>query len=281
MVNHRFSVSIDKVTPNGNGQQKVCSTMSNQPVDPQVRKRRQPTILVVEDEAFLRSLLQVSLEKEGYHVLTASDGVQAMRVFTDQAVDLILLDVLMPHMSGFEVCAEIRKRSDVPIVMLTALNSADDTVQGFETGADDFISKPFTFKEVNARLQAILRRIAWARDQPSFMIMKHGEIVLNDDEHTVTAHNEPVHLTPIEYQLLHFLMSNPNRPVSKEVLFKEVWGYDFTGGTNLVEVAMRRLREKIERDPSAPEYLLTVRGAGYKFATPDAKPSRAVSSQQG
>lgn len=238
-----------------------------------LKKRRQPIILVVEDEDFLRSLLQVSLEKEGYAVLIATDGVQAMRVFMDRPVDLILLDILMPNMSGFEVCAEIRKRSDVPIVMLTALNSPDDTVQGFELGADDFISKPFTFKEVHARLQAILRRISWAREQPSFMIMTHGQVTINDEEHTVTAHNEPVHLTPIEYQLLHFLMSNPNRPISKEVLFKEVWGYDFTGGTNLVEVAMRRLREKIEMNPSTPEYLITVRGSGYKFVIPEVSAS--------
>ncbi len=252
--------------------------MSNQAIDLHSRKRKQPTILVVEDEAFLRSLLQVTLEKEGFGVLTAADGLQAMHTFAAHSVDLILLDVLMPKMSGFEVCAEIRKRSDVPIVMLTALNSPDDTVQGFETGADDFISKPFTFKEVNARLQAILRRMAWTREQSSFAIITHGDITLNDDEHTVTAHGKSIHLTPIEYQLLHYLMSNPNRPISKEVLFKEVWGYDFTGGTNLVEVAMRRLREKIEEDPSAPQYLVTVRGAGYKFAVPELKRSGALSA---
>lgn len=250
--------------------------MSNLSV--QNKRRMQPRILVVEDEEFLRSLLQVSLEKEGYSVLTAADGVRAMELFTSEPVDLILLDVIMPKMDGFEVCAEIRKRSDVPIVLLTALNSPDDTVEGFELGADDFISKPFTFKEVHARLQAILRRIQWTREQPSFAIMTYGSITLNDEEHSVMVRNEPAHLTPIEYQLLHFLMSNPNRPISKEVLFKEVWGYDFTGGTNLVEVAMRRLREKIEANPSTPEYLVTVRGAGYKFATPETSPSNTLSS---
>ncbi len=241
------------------------------------RRKFQPRIMVVEDEEFLRSLLQVSLEKEGYMVLTAPDGVKAMQIFNSMPIDLILLDVIMPNMDGFEVCAEIRKRSDVPIVMLTALNSPDDTVEGFELGADDFISKPFTFKEVHARLQAILRRIQWTREQPSFTIMTYGSIVLNDEEHSVVVRGEQVHLTPIEYQLLHFLMSNANRPISKEVLFKEVWGYDFTGGTNLVEVAMRRLREKIEGNPSTPEYLITVRGAGYKFATPEASPSNTLS----
>lgn len=225
-----------------------------------------PNILVAEDEEFLRNLLLVSLEREGFSVVTAHDGIDALESFDSQQIDLVLLDVLMPRMDGFEVCSEIRKRSDVPVVLLTALNSPDDVVQGFELGADDFISKPFTFREVNARIQAILRRIGWSRERPSFLIMRYGDIVLNDEEHTVFARDEAVHLTPIEYQLLHYLMSNANRPISKDKLFHEVWGYDFTGGTNLVEVAMRRLREKVELKPSTPEYLVTVRGAGYKFA---------------
>lgn len=232
--------------------------------------RSAPRILVAEDEEFLRNLLMVSLEREGYQAVAARDGVEALELFGQQSFDLVLLDVLMPHMDGFEVCTELRKRSDVPIVMLTALNSPDDVVQGFELGADDFISKPFTFKEVKARIQAILRRIAWSNRRPSFVIMEYGDIILNDEEHLVTVRGKPVHLTPIEYQLLQYLMRNANRPVSKEVLFNEVWGYDFTGGTNLVEVAMRRLREKIEYDPSRPEYLVTVRGAGYKFSAPEA-----------
>ncbi|MCL4834276.1 MAG: response regulator transcription factor [Caldilineaceae bacterium] len=232
-----------------------------------------PQILVVEDEDFLRNLLYVSLEREGFGVAAVRDGVEALDHFAAQPYDLVLLDVLMPRLDGFEVCAEIRKRSDVPIVLLTALNSPDDVVQGFELGADDFISKPFTFREVNARIQAILRRIGWSRDRPSFVIMRFGDVILNDEEHLVIVRGEEVHLTPIEYQLLHYLMSNVNRPVSKDKLFHEVWGYDFTGGTNLVEVAMRRLREKIEANPSTPDYLLTVRGAGYKFADPDKETS--------
>lgn len=227
-----------------------------------------PQILVVEDEDFLRNLLYVSLEREGFGVAAVRDGMEALDHFARLQYDLILLDVLMPRLDGFEVCAEIRKRSDVPIVLLTALNSPDDVVQGFELGADDFISKPFTFREVNARIQAILRRIGWSRERPSFVIMQYGDVVLNDEEHLVVVRSEAVHLTPIEYQLLHYLMSNVNRPISKDKLFHEVWGYDFTGGTNLVEVAMRRLREKIEANPSEPDYLVTVRGAGYKFTDP-------------
>lgn len=227
-----------------------------------------PCVLVVEDEEFLRNLLYVSLKREGFVVVLARDGVEALETFSQQPFDLILLDILMPRMNGFEFCVEVRKRSDVPIVMLTALNTPDDVVAGFELGADDFISKPFTFREVNARIQAILRRIGWSRERPTFLIMRYGDLVLNDEEHQVTARGAEVHLTPIEYQLLHYLMRNVNRPVTKDKLFQEVWGYDFSGGTNLVEVAMRRLREKIEVNPSAPEYLLTVRGAGYKFVDP-------------
>jgi DNA-binding response OmpR family regulator len=225
-------------------------------------------ILVVEDDSFLCNLLRISLEKEGYGVRVACDGVEGLEAYNAMPPDLILLDIMMPRMDGFEVCRQLRKRSDVPIVMLTALNSPDDVVRGFDLGADDFITKPFTFKEVGARIQAILRRVMWARERPVFQIITIGDVQLNDDLHEVRVRNEPVHLTPIEYQLLRYLMIHADRPVAKEVLFREVWGYDFTGGTNLVEVAMRRLREKVEKDPSSPQYLLTVRGAGYKFATP-------------
>lgn len=230
---------------------------------------RRAHVLIAEDEEFLRNLLLVSLEREGFYVIAVDNGRDALAQFVNEEFDLILLDVLMPHMDGFEVCAEIRKRSDVPVVLLTSLNSPDDVVQGFETGADDFISKPFTFREVNARIQAIMRRIGWSRERPSFQIMHYGDVFLNDEEHVVFVRGDEVHLTPIEYQLLHYLMSNANRPISKDKLFQEVWGYDFTGGTNLVEVAMRRLREKIEEQPSTPQYLVTVRGAGYKFADPE------------
>lgn len=232
-----------------------------------------PHILIVEDEEFLRNLLYVSLEREGFAVVAVRDGVEALENFAKKQFDLVLLDVLMPRKDGFAVCAEIRKRSDVPIVLLTALNSPDDVVQGFELGADDFISKPFTFREINARIQAILRRIGWSRERRTFLIMRYGDVEINDEEHLVVVRGAKVHLTPIEYQLLHYLMRNVNRPISKDRLFHEVWGYDFTGGTNLVEVAMRRLREKIEANPSAPEYLLTVRGAGYKFADAEKEPS--------
>jgi len=222
-------------------------------------------ILIVDDEQQLRNLLSISLRKDGYHIYEAADGLKALDVFSENHIDLILLDIMMPELDGFETCAELRKISDVPIIMLTALNRPDDIVHGFDIGADDYITKPFTFREVSVRIQAILRRIAWINERPEFRVISHNGIVLNDEVHEVTVRGQPVHLTPIEYDLLRHLMSSPDRPVSKNELFQNVWGYDLAGGTNLVEVAIRRLREKIEPDPSTPIYLVTVRSAGYKF----------------
>jgi len=222
-------------------------------------------ILIAEDEAPLRDLLRISLDRGGYTVHPANDGQEALELFDSLEISLVLTDVMMPRMDGFQLCAELRKRSDVPIVMLTALNRPDDIVRGFEYGADDYITKPFTFREVEARLLAILRRISWLEERPQYKILSVRDIKLNEETNEVFMGSEEVHLTPIELQLLRYLMVHADRPVKKEVLFREVWGYDLVGGTNLVEVAMRRLREKIEVNPSQPDYLITVRGAGYKF----------------
>lgn len=226
------------------------------------------TVLVVDDEESLCTLLQISLERQGYRVLIARNGREALDVVANKKVDLVLLDVMMPVMNGFETCLELRKRTDVPVVLLTALNRPDDIVHGFGLGADDYITKPFTFREVEVRLQAILRRMHWNLERiTQEQVIQVQDIVVNDDVHEVTVRGEIVHLTPIEYQLLRTLMNSPDKPVSKEDLFQSVWGYNIAGGTNLVEVAMRRLREKVEQDPSSPVYLLTVRGVGYKFNT--------------
>ncbi len=223
------------------------------------------TVLVVDDEEPLRNLLQISLQRQGYQVLVARNGREALEVAGTKKIDLMLLDIMMPEMDGFATCMEMRKRSDLPIVMLTALNRPDDIVHGFNLGADDYITKPFTFREVEVRLQAILRRVYWSQERTEPSVLTANEVVLDDDSHQVLVRGETVHLTPIEYQLLRYMMTTPDRPISKDTLFQHVWGYDMAGGTNLVEVAMRRLREKIEEDPSQPVYLLTVRGAGYKF----------------
>lgn len=226
------------------------------------------TVLVVDDEEALCSLLQISLQRQGYRVLIAHNGRQALDVVADKKVDLVLLDVMMPEMDGFTTCVELRKRTDVPVVLLTALNRPDDIVHGFGVGADDYITKPFTFREVEVRLQAILRRMNWNMERVAQeQVIQVQDIVVNDEVHEVKVRGAIVHLTPIEYQLLRTLMNSPDKPVSKEDLFQSVWGYNIAGGTNLVEVAMRRLREKVEQDPSSPVYLLTVRGVGYKFST--------------
>lgn len=271
--NHRRNEA--KLEPTSNSTQEAA--MMHQPDS--------VNILVVDDEEPLRNLLRVSLSKAGYKVFVAGNGVEALDVFSRNAIDLVMLDVMMPEMDGFTACAELRKRTDVPIVMLTALNRPDDIVHGFGLGADDYITKPFTFREVEVRLQAILRRIAWMSERPSFRVIAASDIVLDDEIHEVTVRGEAVHLTPIEYQLLRHLMSSPDRPVKKDELFRSVWGYDLAGGTNLVEVAVRRLREKIEIDPSSPEYLVTVRGAGYRFnsqvsATSHEAPAAKVEQQR-
>jgi DNA-binding response OmpR family regulator len=226
------------------------------------------TVLVVDDEDALCTLLQISLQRQGYRVVIGHNGREALDIVANRKVDLVLLDVMMPEMDGFTTCIELRKRTDVPVVLLTALNRPDDIVHGFSLGADDYITKPFTFKEVEVRLQAILRRMNWNQERVTQQqVITVQDVMVNDDVHEVTVRGESVHLTPIEYQLLRTLMNSPDKPVSKEDLFQSVWGYNMAGGTNLVEVAMRRLREKVELDPSNPIYLLTVRGVGYKFST--------------
>jgi DNA-binding response OmpR family regulator len=239
--------------------------MAEQDKAEQKRKNSDIHILIAEDEAPLRDLLRISLVRAGYTVHPANDGQEALEIFDNDQISLVLTDVMMPRLDGFELCSELRKRSDVPIVMLTALNRPDDIVRGFEFGADDYITKPFTFREVEARLLAILRRISWLEDRPQFKIISARDVRINEETNEVTVRGKALHLTPIEFQLLRYLMVHADRPVKKETLFREVWGYDLVGGTNLVEVAMRRLREKVEANPSQPDYLVTVRGLGYKF----------------
>ncbi|HEY64078.1 MAG TPA: response regulator transcription factor [Caldilineae bacterium] len=225
-------------------------------------------ILIAEDEAPLRNLLKLSLENSGYEVIAVEDGEEAVKAFSSQNIDLVILDIMMPKMDGFSVCRHIRRRSDVPVIMLTALGNTDDLVQGFELGADDYITKPFTFKEMEARIQAILRRVEWSRSRPSPHVISIGRVTIDTESHEVFVDGESRHLTPIEFRLLYYLMSHAGQTVPKATLFREVWGYDFVGGTNLVEVGIRRLREKIEENPSKPTHILTVRGAGYKFREP-------------
>lgn len=222
-------------------------------------------ILIAEDEAPLRNLVRMSLEAIGHQVVPTSDGAEALAVFAAQPFDLVILDVMMPQVDGFDVCREIRARSDVPIIMLTALDSTDDMVRGFELGADDYIAKPFSFKEVQARIHAILRCNQWIQERRQPLVLENDRIRLDVTAQQVKVAGQLTHLSPIEFKLLFTLMVNAGKAMSKSALFLEVWGYEFIGGTNLVEVTVRRVREKIEPDPSQPVYLLTVRGAGYRF----------------
>jgi DNA-binding response OmpR family regulator len=229
-----------------------------------VSRRR---ILIAEDEEHLRSLLKLSLGRS-YEVETVPDGLVALQTFDASPADMVILDIMMPRMDGRTASEQIRRRSDVPIIMLTALGGVEDVVKGFNLGADDYITKPFTFKELMARIEAVFRRLEWMREPPTPSMIINGQVRMDVDQRQVWIEDEEIHLTPIEFQLMHFLMSRPGQSVAKENLFREVWGYDFVGGTNLVEVGVRRLREKIEDDPSCPELILTVRGMGYRFRMP-------------
>jgi DNA-binding response OmpR family regulator len=226
-----------------------------------------PRILVAEDEAPLRNLIQLHLESQGYEVVAAVDGVDALEKFHEEGPwDLVILDIMMPGLDGFTVLQEIRKRSEVPAVFLTALGSGDDIVKGFNIGADDYITKPFTFREVAVRIKAILRRVAWMKLPPSRpTVLRSGDIELKTELRQVIVRGKSCHVTPIEYGLLQYFMTHFDSAVDKNVLFQEVWGYEYEGSTNLVEVGIRRLREKIELDPSKPKYIRTIRGIGYRF----------------
>lgn len=232
-------------------------------------------ILVAEDEEHLRNLIELHLESQGYEVEKAVDGVDALKKFRKMGPwDLIILDVMMPQLDGFSVLQEIRQTSEVPVVFLTALGSGVDLVKGFNLGADDYITKPFTFREVTVRIEAILRRVAWIQNTPPrSIIYTNGDIQLDTKLRQAIVRGENCHVTPIEYGLLYYFMTHIGAATDKEVLFQEVWGYEFQGSTNLVEVGVRRLREKIEVDPSKPQYIRTVRGVGYRFCR--IEPSKA------
>lgn len=222
-------------------------------------------IMIAEDEKPLRQLIVATLKRAGYDVHGVEDGQEAVDFLGEHQVDLVILDIIMPRLNGFQVCQWVRERSEVPIVMLTALDNTEDVLKGFDSGADDYITKPFTFEELKARLEAILRRVEWLEKRKQKKVISIGQLRINADAHAATLDGIEVHLTPMEFELLYFLMSHAGEAVSKELLFTEVWGYDFVGGTNLVEVGVRRLREKIEDTPSHPVYIQTVRGVGYRF----------------
>ena len=225
-----------------------------------------PKVLVVEDEESLQFSLAHSLRREGYDVITASRGDDGLRAAREQAPDLILLDVMLPGMDGIQVCRALRRDSDVPIIMLTALGGESDRVAGLDTGADDYMPKPFGMRELMARVRALLRRSApRATAEPETAVITSGDLTLDRERHEVTRDGAVLRMKPKEFELLLFFLQHPGRVFSREQILDEVWGYDFYGGPRTVDVHVRWLRQKIEPDAANPTRLKTVRGSGYLF----------------
>jgi len=221
------------------------------------------TLLVVDDEKPIAEILRYNLEREGYTVVVAYDGEEALRLTKSCKPDLILLDIMLPKKDGFAVCREIRQISNVPIIMLTAKDTELDKVLGLELGADDYVTKPFSAREVVARVKALLRRAVQPRVEEMGEILTCQDLVVDTGRMEVTVNKKTIDLTYREYLLLTYLMRHAGYVISREKLLAEVWGYDFYGDERTVDVAIRRLREKIEPNPSEPRYILTKRGAGY------------------
>ncbi len=221
-------------------------------------------ILTVEDDGRIRQAVKLALEDEGWEVDEAETGETAMERFKAQASDVVLIDIMLPGVDGFEVCRSIRRISDVPIIMVTARNDTHDVVAGLEAGADDYLTKPFAPKELSARIRALLRR-SRTSEHGSMERIVVGDLEVSPDEGLVLKNGEELHLTKTEFKLLVELASQPGKVFSREVLLERVWGYDYFGDGRLVDVHVRRLRTKVESDPSSPRYVVTSRGLGYKL----------------
>ncbi len=224
-------------------------------------------VLVVDDEKSIVDIVKFNLEKEGYQVLTAGDGREGLEQFEQNNPDLILLDVMMPIIGGFEMCRKVREKSNVPIIMLTARAEEVDKVLGLELGADDYVTKPFSIRELMARVRANLRRTATmtAASGQQGQDLSAGDLKIDMDRYEVTKRGEVIELTLRELELLKFLMAQKGQVFSREYLLEKVWGYEYYGDVRTVDVTVRRLREKIEDVSGTPEYILTKRGIGYYF----------------
>lgn len=222
-------------------------------------------ILTVEDDERIRTAVKMALEDEGWTVDEADNGEDALETFARHPTDVVLIDIMLPGIDGFEVCRSIRRQSDVPIVMVTARADTHDVVAGLEAGADDYLTKPFAPKELSARIRALLRRARTT--DPAIAHLTFGDLEIVPDEGVVQRNGAEVHLTKTEFRLLVELASSPGRVFSREVLLERVWGYGYFGDGRLVDVHVRRLRTKIEADPANPRHVVTVRGLGYKLQT--------------
>lgn len=228
------------------------------------------TILIIEDEQNINDILAFKFEKEGYRTISAFDGIKGLEMALSENPDIILLDVMLPGMDGFEVCRRVRDRSNVPIIMLTAREDEVDKVLGLELGADDYITKPYSARELTARVRANLRRSAYevpaqAAAGSEVNTVVSGDLTINIERYEVTKNGETVDITLREFELLKFLATQPDKIFSREKLLENVWGYEYYGDVRTVDVTVRRLREKIEDDPSMPKYIITKRGVGYYF----------------
>jgi two-component system OmpR family response regulator len=228
-------------------------------------------VLLVEDDRTLLDVLKYNLTKEGHDVVTASDGVEALDMARNKKPDLIVLDVMLPKLDGFEVCRILRRETTTPILMLTAKASETDKVVGLELGADDYMTKPFSMREFLARIKAMLRRsemmkmVESSAKETTPSIIKVGGLEIDFARHKVSQSGTTIDLSPKEFDLLAFLLKNREQVFSRDQLLEKVWGYDYAGDTRTVDVHIRWLRQKIEVDPANPRHLLTVRGIGYKF----------------
>ncbi len=223
-------------------------------------------ILTVEDDERIRQAVKLALLDEGWAVSEAANGEDALNAFTAEPTDVVLIDIMLPGIDGFEVCRSIRRRSDVPIIMVTARADTHDVVAGLEAGADDYLTKPFAPKELSARIRALLRRSRNA-DAGELDRITVGDLEIRPDEGVVNRGGEELHLTKTEFKLLVELASSPGKVFSREALLERVWGYDYFGDGRLVDVHIRRLRTKVEADPASPRYVVTSRGLGYKLQT--------------
>lgn len=230
-------------------------------------------ILVVDDEKPIADILQFNLEKEGYEVICAYDGAEAIKKVEQEQPDLILLDIMLPQIDGMEVCREVRKKYEMPIIMLTAKDSEIDKVLGLELGADDYVTKPFSTREILARVKANLRRTQQVANMESEKNDSNdiiiGPLVIHPEAYVVSKRGEMIELTHREFELLHYLAKHIGQVMTREHLLQTVWGYDYFGDVRTVDVTVRRLREKIEDSPSHPTWIVTRRGVGYYLRNPE------------
>jgi len=222
-------------------------------------------ILLVDDEQSIQTLLSYPLRKDGYHVTSALDGGEALQRFEEGRFDLVILDLMLPRLDGVEVCRQLRARSQVPIIMLTAKGSETDKVAGLEVGADDYITKPFSMREFRSRVKAALRRSRMGGEVDSEESIESGDLAIDFGRRMVTLGEEEVRVTYVEFEILGALARSPGRVLTRETLLEHVWGDSEYRDPRTVDVHIRHLREKLEQDPKQPEFLFTVRGVGYRF----------------